>query len=345
MPEGDTIFRAARALNRALAGQRVVGFETGYALLARVDDDAPLIGRVVEKVESRGKWMMMYFSGDLILVTHMLMNGTWHMYRHGERWQRPRGQMRIWLKTEPQTELQAGSGPQAGSGTAISEDGSNQTVEIEHESKADSNAGSKSGSRGWEAVAFVVPVAEFHTAKTLARHRMIPALGPDLLAPGYDVAGGAAKLAEYGSAHPDAEIANVLLNQRVLAGVGNVYKSEICFATAVHPFRSMSSLTPAERENISQVALKYMTANVKDGAQDGIVTYTGFRRTTGASNPGDRLWVYGRQGQECRRCGATILMRKQGAGARSTYWCPECQPGADVEGWNRPLARKKVGCG
>ena len=290
MPEGDTIYRAARALNRALAGQRVAGFETGYALLARANDDAPLVGRVVEKVEARGKWMLMHFSGNLILVTHMLMNGTWHMYRHGERWQRPRSQMRIWIKTEP---------PAA-----------------DEESEAQ---------WGWEAVAFLVPVAEFHTQKTLATHRMIPALGPDLLSPEYAVEEGAAKLAEYAAAHPEAEVANVLLNQRVLAGIGNVFKSEICFATGVHPWQPVGSLTQAKMEKISEVARKYLLANVKEGTVAGIVTYTGLRRTTGASNPGDRLWVYGRQGKECRRCGAAILMRKQGPGARTTYWCPECQ--------------------
>ncbi len=288
MPEGDTIFRAARALHRALAGQKVIGFETGYAKLARTSDDAPLPGRTVESVEARGKWMLMRFSGDLILVTHMLMNGTWHMYRPGERWHRPRSQMRIWLRTEPPAEAAA--------------------------------------NHGWEVVAFRVPVAEFHTSDSLARHRSIPALGPDLLAPAYDPAGGALKLAAYAAAHPDAEIANVLLNQRVLAGIGNVYKSEICFATGVHPFRRMLSITPSELESISETARKYMTDNVREGARGGIVTFTGLRSTTGSSRPGDRLWVYGRQGKECRRCGATIRMQKQGTGARTTFWCPQCQP-------------------
>src|ERR1700729_885081 len=100
MPEGDTIYRAARALQRAIGGKVVTGFETGLAKLARVDDDSPLIGRVVEKVESRGKWLLVYFSGDLILITHMLMHGSWHIYRRGERWQRPRKQMRIVISTE-----------------------------------------------------------------------------------------------------------------------------------------------------------------------------------------------------------------------------------------------------
>ena len=89
MPEGDTIFRAARTLNRALAGQVVTGFETQLPLLARVDHDEPLKGRTVESVDAAGKWMRMYFSRDLILLTHMLMSGSWHIYRPSEAWQRP----------------------------------------------------------------------------------------------------------------------------------------------------------------------------------------------------------------------------------------------------------------
>ncbi|MES2392172.1 MAG: DNA-formamidopyrimidine glycosylase family protein, partial [Acidobacteriota bacterium] len=77
MPEGDTIYRTARALEKALGGRAVTGFETWLAKLARVNDDAPLVGRVVEKVEARGKWCLIFFSGDLILATHMLMSGAW----------------------------------------------------------------------------------------------------------------------------------------------------------------------------------------------------------------------------------------------------------------------------
>jgi endonuclease-8 len=76
MPEGDTIFRAARTLNRALAGQVVTGFETQLPKLARVHYDSRITGRTVEKVEAQGKWMLMQFSGGLILLTHMLMSGT-----------------------------------------------------------------------------------------------------------------------------------------------------------------------------------------------------------------------------------------------------------------------------
>jgi endonuclease-8 len=79
-------------------------------------------------------------------------------------------------------------------------------------------------------------------------------------------------------------------------------------------------------EVMADVSRRYMKANVTDGAGDGIVTYSGNRRTTNAMDRSDRLWVYGRQGQECRRCGSVIEMRKQGEQVRSTYWCPTCQP-------------------
>lgn len=85
MPEGDTIFKAARTLNRALAGQTVTRFETMLVHLARVDDDAPVAGRTVDGVSAAGKHLLMTFSGDLVLRTHMRMNGSWHIYRPGER--------------------------------------------------------------------------------------------------------------------------------------------------------------------------------------------------------------------------------------------------------------------
>jgi endonuclease-8 len=279
MPEGDTIYRAARALQKAIGGKVVTGFETGLAKLARVNDDAPLVGRLVEKVESRGKWCLIFFSGDLILVTHMLMSGSWHLYRAGEKWWMGRDRMRAVIKTID-----------------------------------------------WEAVAFNVPVAEFHTARSLERSSQVPKLGPDILSDEFTVEGGVARLEAYARGNPEAEVAVVLLNQRVLAGLGNVYKSEVAFAAGVNPFRAMRTITPREMEVMVEVSQRYMKANVVDGAGDGIVTYSGNRRTTHSSNREERLWVYGRQGQECRRCGTAVMMRKQGVQARSTYWCPVCQP-------------------
>jgi endonuclease VIII len=276
MPEGDTIFRSARALRQALAGHKITRFETAYAQLASVNDQNPVAGRTVEQVESRGKWLLIHLSGDLILATHMLMSGSWHIYRSGERWKRNRSHMRIVLGTEVM-----------------------------------------------EAVAFDVPIARFHTARTLERFSAVTGLGPDVLGQSFAADEATARLLAEG----DEEVANVLLNQRVMAGIGNVFKSEICFACQVHPFRRVSSLRPKEVECLLDTARRFLAANVTDTAADGIVTYTGARRTTGSSNAAARLWVYRRAGEACRRCGTTILTRKQGTGARSTYWCPDCQQG------------------
>ena len=307
MPEGDTIYRSARALQRAIGGKLCTGFETGLAPLARVNDDTPLTGRAIEKVESRGKWLLVHFSGDLILVTHMLMSGSWHLYRTGEKWWMGKDRMRAVIRT------------------------------------AD-----------FQAVAFNVPVAEFHTARSLERYSQIPRLGIDALSDGYTVEKGIAALRSYGNQHPEAEIAVVLLNQRVIAGLGNVYKSEVAFAAGVNPFRAMSTITDRELEVMAEVSQKWLKVNVLDGAGDGIVTYSGNRRTTGSSDRTERLFVYGRQGQECRRCGALVQMRKQGEQARSTYWCSGCQPflaapgQVPVEPVGRMIKlagpRRKVGC-
>ncbi len=204
----------------------------------------------------------------------------------------------------------------------------------------------------YEAVLFNAQVAEFHTARSLERSSQVPKLGPDVLAGGFSLEAGVRALRERAATHPEDEVGVVLLNQRVMAGLGNVYKSEVAFAAGVNPWRQMRTVTPGEMEKMVEVAQRYMKANVVDGASDGIVTYSGNRRTTGAMDRGDRLWVYGRQGQECRRCGALVEMRKQGVAVRSTYWCPQCQPwiAADGQSAERPVGRAnvvrrgKIGC-
>src|ERR1700744_1841874 len=100
MPEGDTIYRSARALAKVLTGKHVTKFDTGYAHLATVNDDKPVIGRLVEKVEAQGKWLLIHFSGDLTLVTHMLMSGSWHIYQTGEKWWMPRKAMRVLIEVD-----------------------------------------------------------------------------------------------------------------------------------------------------------------------------------------------------------------------------------------------------
>ena len=274
MPEGDTIFRTARTLQRAIGGQVVTGFRTQLPRLGRVHEDTPLTGRTVESVDSAGKWLTIRFSGDLILLTHMLMSGSWHIYRPGEKWRRKRDDMRIVIET-----------------AAI------------------------------HAVGFTVPVAEFHTSESLERRPGFRQLGQDLLAEQFDESAAAAQL----RAHPQVEIGDALLTQSLIAGVGNVFKSEICFACEINPFRKVESLSIAQIARIVKTSRKFLLANVTDKSGDKIVTWTGYRRTTGAMNGEESLWVYGRRRLPCRRCGTPIEARKQGRDARVTFWCPKCQ--------------------
>lgn len=276
MPEGDTIHRAARTLHLALAGKVVVRFETAVAHLARVDQDAPIAGRTVEEVRAAGKHLLFLLSGGLVLRTHLRMSGSWHLYRPGERWRRPRASMRIVLDV----------------GELL-------------------------------AVAFDVPVAEWIRAADLPRRRELARLGPDLLAGTFDAEEAARRL----RAHPQAEVGEALLDQSVVAGAGNVFKSEILFVAGVHPFRRVATLTDDEVREVLRVARRLLVMNAPPAAPGRASTWHGGRRTTGSADPSRALWVYGRGGEPCRRCATPVVFARQGPHARVTYLCPRCQPG------------------
>ena len=284
MPEGDTIFRTARSLGRALGGKPITAFRSTYPLLTRFNDDTPLAGQTVNQVEARGKWLLIHFSGGGTLATHMLMSGSWHIYRHGQRWQQPRFNMRIVIENSD-----------------------------------------------YIAVGFRVPVAEIHTAQSLARDRRIPVPATDVLRGEFDMA----EVLDRVQAHGDEEIGDVLLHQRVLAGVGNVFKSEVCFVTGVNPFCKVAALSRERLEMMIAAAQTLLSANVLEDSGDTIVTYGGRRRRTmHESGLGASLWVYGRSGEPCRRCGEPVRRCIQGPDARVTFWCLQCQPmpdGTDVD--------------
>src|SRR5579859_1427600 len=276
MPEGDTIFRTARALGRALVGKSVTRFESAYAQLNAADDQESFEGQTITHVEARGKWLLIHFSAGSILATHMLMSGGWHIYRPGEPWQEKLSNMRILIET------------------------------------AD-----------FVAVGFRIPLARMHTVESLARDRKIPHTERDVLSESFNSALAVQRLL----ARAQDELGDALLRQDVLAGVGNVFKSEICFLTRLSPFRKVATLSQMQAEEIVATARKLLAANVLEDSSDRIVTYNGKnRRTTSNADPSENLWVYGRKGEACRRCGTAIQRALQGPNARSTYWCPACQP-------------------
>jgi endonuclease-8 len=205
----------------------------------------------------------------------MRMNGSWHVYRPGEPWRRPRRDMRVVVATA-----------------------------------------------AFEAVGFNVPVAEFLQGRGLERQVDLRLMGPDLLAETFDSEDALRRF----RARPELSIADALLNQRIVAGAGNVYKSEVLFMCGVNPFAAVAAVDDEHVLAILATARKHLQANVIDPTA-AIVTYRGYRRTTGRADPAERLYVYGRAGKPCRKCGTPIELRAQGPEARLTYWCPTCQAG------------------
>jgi endonuclease-8 len=172
------------------------------------------------------------------------------------------------------------------------------------------------------AVAFNVPVAEFHTPESLTRREGFRSVGPSTLAWNFDETEVVARL----RSRPDLEIGTSLLTQSLLSGIGNVFKSEICFGCGINPFRRVADLTDDDLKCLVSKAREFMLANVTESSGDKITTYVPMRRTTGRANASERLWVYRRTGEPCRRCGSAIVSRKQGFDARTSFWCPRCQP-------------------
>ena len=162
------------------------------------------------------------------------------------------------------------------------------------------------------AVAFNTPVVELLTDADLRRSRALTTLGPDLLGAEFEIDEALRRLRE----RDGEQLGNALLDQRAVAGIGNVYKSEVAFLERLDPWSPVAAFEDEELTAALRTARRLMQANVRGGA----------RVTTGSGARGEGLWVYGRAGRPCRRCGTPIQLRRQGELARQTFWCARCQP-------------------
>lgn len=168
------------------------------------------------------------------------------------------------------------------------------------------------------AVCFDAAVVELYDARAAARHPVLSALGPDLLAAGFDATKARRRLRDPSRA--SRSIAEALLDQRAVAGIGNVYKNETLWLERVSPFVTVREVDDATLDRLVATARRLMLANVEPSSPPE-------RTTTGSRRRGDgRLWVYGRAGRPCRRCGTLVLGERHGDPPRMTHWCPVCQP-------------------
>lgn len=165
------------------------------------------------------------------------------------------------------------------------------------------------GTASRTAVGYRLPVLEL--LRTPAEDEAVGHLGPDLLGPDWSPAEALARLA----AAPEREVGEAVLDQRNLAGIGNVFKSELCFLLRVTPWLPVGELPDPER--LTTLAARLLEAN----------RHRPRRITTG--RPDRPLYVYGRAGRPCLRCGTPVRTAQQGDPTRErpTYWCPGCQRG------------------
>ncbi len=269
MPEGDTVWRTARHLDRALSGRVLV--ETDFRVPAHAGLD--LAGQPVVETLSRGKHLLTRIGDAHTLHTHLKMEGAWHLYRPGSRWRRPAHEARVVLRTDE-----------------------------------------------WTAVGFALGVCE--VVPRSEEPAALPPLGPDLLGPDWDEDEALRRLL----AEPGRPVAEAILDQRNLAGIGNLYKSELCFLAGVHPWLPVGEVPDLRR--LVRRARTVLDANKERVEQT----------TTGDLRKGRQTWVYRRDRQPCRRCGTTVRAAAQGGSGeeRSTYWCPSCQPEAAHGPWTAP---------
>lgn len=262
MPEGDTVFLTGAILRRALVGRRLTRTDFRHPALATAD----LTGAEVVAVRTVGKHLFIRFSDESSLHSHLRMDGSWRVFRPGQRWTMPAHQARVIL---------------------------------EHPAA--------------QAVGF--RVHDLQLLPTEAEQRLVGHLGPDLLDPEWSDdhakrAGSA--LARRG----DEQLGTALLDQRVMAGIGNLYKTEICFLLGVSPWTPVAEVDAGKAV---ELARRLLSANAWRYEQS----------TTGELSPGRRTWVYERTRKGCLRCGGPVRVASQGTGvhARPTWFCPRCQQG------------------
>jgi endonuclease VIII len=262
MPEGDTIFRAAATLDRWLTGRTVTAARTTVDRLPA----AKLVGQTVRSVEARAKHLLVRFSEGSVLHTHMKMTGSWHVYRTGERWQKPPAQARFVLEVEPDR----------------------------------------------VAVCFNAPVVELLAAKGEQLHPSLRGLGPDVLKPPVDLA----EVRRRAAARPETlPVGELLLDQQVVSGIGNIWRCESLFVERLDPWRPRAQVSDDELDAVVTVAADLMARSARPGSDAN--------RDFGAG--AGRPWVYGRTRRPCYRCRTPIRSERMGDQARVVYWCPACQ--------------------
>ena len=264
MPEGDSVWRAARRLDRGLAGHRLVRSDFRVPQHAGVD----LSGQRVVGTSTHGKHLLMRFDGGLTLHTHLRMDGSWTVLAPGKRLPPPaQADIRVALRTE----------------------------------------------QGRTAYGLLIPVVEL--VRTTDEKQLVGHLGPDPLRDDWDADEAVRRLA----GDPARPVAAALVDQTLMAGLGNLWVNEICFLRGISPWKPVGEVDLARAVALGARCLR-QSITVRGNGQV----------TTGNPRAGEEHWVYGRTRLPCRRCGTRIRYAPEIPGdgeRRATWWCLVCQPG------------------
>lgn len=299
MPEGDTVARQCRILHDALAGAVLTGCDVRVPRAATAD----LVGWGVAEVRPRGKHLLIRLvppepgPPPLTLHSHLMMDGIWHVDGRALR------------------SSDTSAGPRSPDTIRI-------VLEARHE-------------EGREVRAIAYDVKQVRLLRTADEDELLGGLGPDLLDPAWDEDPALRERALANlAAEPERPIGLAMLDQHVLAGIGNIYRSELCFLRRIHPAAPVA----AEQDPGALVDLAHRLLVLNRDRE--------VRVTTGGmlGRDGD-LWVYGRGGRQCRRCRARIERgelaepRLEGTEARVLWFCPRCQAGPGVPAGAGPTRR------
>ncbi|MFE9956786.1 zinc finger domain-containing protein [Micromonospora sp. NPDC005299] len=292
MPEGDTVWNTARVLQRALAGARLTGSDFRVPQLAATD----LTGWTVRESASRGKHLLLRLTAP------------------------PEAAART---TAARTDAARTDAARTTAAPPDAADGGGRDWTLHSHLRMDGAWRAYAPGERWAArpahlirvvlrspgaVAVGYHLHELALIPTAEEESLVGHLGPDLLGPDWDPDEAVRRL----SARPDETIGEALLDQRNLAGVGNLYKCEVLFLRGVNPWTPVRAVP--DLPGTVTLAQRLLAANRGRWAQS----------TTGSLHRGQTSYVYGRRAQPCRRCGTAI--RKEELGERVTYWCPACQP-------------------
>jgi endonuclease VIII len=271
MPEGPTIKVTGDLLRDALQGRTISRFMSRFKKAIAEEWQPRIEGAQVDAVRSHGKNLFIDFSSGYTLYSHMLMWGSWHVYRQDELWAKEARKARVELHTATHV-----------------------------------------------AVLFSAPVCEMIHRDDLVTHQSSET-GPDMLSESFDAA--EARRRFLAPEHATREVGELIMDQTVMAGIGNILKSEILFEVGIHPQRLPATLTDAEWEGFVAAAHALMQRSYELGTFNGAFLPAGVE-----VEPSRYGYVYRRRTYPCLRCGTPIRMVRQGARQRMTYYCPTCQP-------------------